>query len=148
MSPGRHLFFYNDSATTEIYTMRIDQVFERGNKRSLRTEAAEFQVQAAEAQVLDTIRTQLLQLRQGFYTAVLACENVRVAHENLDLTNDTERLIKTRVTAGDAPEWDLIKFQANKVQFQCDLSAARLAYQQAVRDVLTFMGATFPPGSS
>ena len=69
---------------------------------------------------------------------------MRVAQENIALTNDTERLIKTRVSAGDAPEWDLIKFQANKVQFQRDLAAARLAYQQAVRDVLTFMGAAFP----
>src|SRR5437764_4131739 len=143
-SPGRNLFSNSDSASNRLYTVRIDQVFERGNKRSLRTEAAEFQVQAAEAQVLDTIRTQLLQLRQAFYTAVLARENVRVAQENLDLTTATERLIKTRVSAGDAPEWDLIKFQASKVQFQRDLAAAHLAYQQAVRDVLTFVGATFP----
>ncbi len=143
-SPGRNLFSNSDSASNRLYTVRIDQVFERGNKRSLRTEAAELQVQAAEAQVLDTIRTQLLQLRQAFYTAVLARKNVGVAQENLDLTNDTERLIKTRVSAGDAPEWDLIKFQASKVQFQRDLVAAHLAYQQAVRDVLTFVGATFP----
>ncbi len=143
-APGKNLFSNSDSAANRVYTARIDQVFERGNKRSLRTEAAAFQVQAAEAQVLDTIRTQLLQLRQAFYMAVLARENVRVAQENLDLTNGTERLIKTRVSAGDAPEWDLIKFQASKVQFQRDLAAARLAYQQAVRDVLTFVGATFP----
>jgi outer membrane protein TolC len=146
-APGRNLFSNSDSAANRLYTFRLDQVFERGNKRALRTEAAEFQVQAAEAQVLDTIRTQLLQLRQAFYTAVLARENVRVAQENLDLTNDTERLIKTRVRAGDAPEWDLIKFQASKVQFQRDLVAAHLAYQQAVRDVLTFVGAT-PIGSA
>src|SRR6266702_807959 len=143
-APGRHVFSNSDSASNRLYTVRIDQVFERGNKRSLRTEAAELQVQAAEAQVLDTIRTQFLQLRQAFYTAVLARENVRVAQENLDLTTDTERLIKTRVSAGDAPEWDLIKFQAGKVQFQRDLAAAHLADQQAVRDVLTFVGATFP----
>ena len=73
---------------------------------------------------------------------------MRVASENLDLTHDTEHLITTRVRAGDAPEWDLIKFQANKVQFQRDLAAARLTSQQAVRDVLTFMGAAFPTGSS
>src|SRR2546426_5476874 len=147
-APGRNLFSNSDSASNRLYTVRLDQVFERGNKRSLRTEAAEFQVQAAEAQVLDTIRTQLLQLRQAFYMAVLARANVRVAQENIDLTNDTERLITTRVAAGDAPEWDLIKFQANKVQFQRDLAAASLAYQQAVRDVLTFIGAAFPPGGS
>jgi cobalt-zinc-cadmium efflux system outer membrane protein len=147
-SPGRHLFSNSDSASNRLYTVRLDQVLERGNKRSLRTEAAEFQVQAAEAQVLDTIRTQLLQLRQAFYTAVLARENVRVAQENIDLTNDTERLIKTRVSAGDAPEWDLIKFQVGKVQFQRDLATARLAYQHAVRDVLTSMGAAFSPRGS
>ena len=143
-APVRSLFSTSPTASNRLYTVRIDQVFERGNKRSLRTEAAELQVQAAEAQVLDTIRTQLLQLRQAFSTAVLARENVRVAQENLDLTTDTERLIHTRVRAGDAPEWDLIKFQASKVQFQRDLAAAHLAYQQAVRDVLTFVGATFP----
>ena len=75
---------------------------------------------------------------------MLARENVRVAQENLNLTNDTERLIKTRVSVGDAPEWDLIKFQTGKVQFQRDLAAARLAYQQAIRDVLMFIGATGP----
>jgi outer membrane protein, heavy metal efflux system len=50
-------------------------------------------------------------------------------------------LIKVRVNAGDAPEWDLIKFQANKVQFQRDLVSAQLDYQQAVRDVLNLLGA-------
>jgi len=143
-APVRSLFSTSPTASNRLYTVRIDQVFERGNKRALRTAAAEFQIQAAEAQVLDTIRTQILQLRQAFLMAVLARENVRVASENLDLTNDTERLIKARVTAGDAPGWDLIKFQANKVQFQRDLASARLAYQQAVRDVLTFIGAASP----
>jgi outer membrane protein, heavy metal efflux system len=140
-APGKHLVSNSTSAANRVYTVRLDQVLERGNKRGLRTEAASLQVQAAEAQVLDTVRTQLLQLRQAFYNAVLARENVRVASQNLDLTNDTERLIRVRVTAGDAPEWDLIKFQASKVQFQRDLAAASLAYQQAVRDVLTLLGA-------
>ena len=141
-APGRHLFSNSNSAANRTYTVRLDQVFERGNKRALRTAAAEYQIQAAEAQVLDTIRAQVLQLRQAFYTAVLARDNVRVARENLALTQETERLIKTRVTAGDAPEWDLIKFQASKVQFERDLVTARLLSQQAVRDVLTFIGAT------
>jgi outer membrane protein, heavy metal efflux system len=143
-APGRALVSNSNSAANRTYTARIDQVFERGNKRALHTVAAEFQVQAAEAQVVDTIRTQVLQLRQAFYTAVLSRDNVRVASENLALTQETERLIKTRVTAGDAPEWDLLKFQTNKVQFECDLVTARLLYQQAVRDVLTFVGVASP----
>src|SRR5262245_25857876 len=140
-APGKHLVSNSTSAANRLYTVRLDQVLERGNKRGLRTAAAALQVEAAEAQVLDTIRTQLWQLRQAFYNAVLARENVRVSRQNLDLTNDTERLIRVRVTAGDAPEWDLIKFQASKIQFQRDLTAASLAYQQAVSDVLTLLGA-------
>ncbi len=138
-NPGRNLTTDNPTASQRTYTFRIDQLVERGHKRTLRTEAAEFQVQAAEAQVLDTIRQQVLQLRQAFYTAVLARENVRVAVDNLTLTNDTERLIKVRVNVGDAPEWDLIKFQANKVQFQQDLVKAQLAYQQAASDLLALV---------
>ena len=140
-APGKYLVSNSPSAANRVYTARLDQVLERGNKRGLRTAAAASQVEAAEAQVLDTIRTQLWQLRQAFYNAVLARENVRVSRQNLDLTNDTERLIRVRVTAGDAPEWDLIKFQASKIQFQRDLTAASLAYQQAVSDVLTLLGA-------
>ena len=132
--------------TNRLFTVRLDQVFERGNKRALRTEAAEFQMQAADAQVLDATRLQLMQLRQAFSTALLARDNVRVAEENLGLTNDTERLITARVKAGDAPEWDLIKFQANQVQFQRDLTTTRLAYQQAVRDVLSVLGIPLVPG--
>jgi cobalt-zinc-cadmium efflux system outer membrane protein len=143
-APGRHLFSNSNSAANRTYTARLDQVFERGNKRALRTAAADLQVQAAEAQVLDTIRTQMLQLRQAFSTAVLSRDNVQVASENLALTQETERLITTRVTAGDAPEWDLLKFQVSKVQFERDLVTARLLYQQAVRDVLTIVGAGLP----
>src|SRR5262245_59244774 len=89
-APGRNLFSNSTSAANRTYTARLDQVFERGNKRALRTAAAELQVQAAEAQVLDIIRAQVLQLRQAFYTAVLARDNVRVARENLALSKDTE----------------------------------------------------------
>jgi cobalt-zinc-cadmium efflux system outer membrane protein len=138
-NPGRNLTTDGPTASQRTYTWRLDQLIERGRKRQLRTEAADFQLQAAEAQVLDTIRTQRLQLRQTFYTAVLARENVRVAVENLDLTTATERLIQVRVNAGDAPAWDLIKFQANKVQFQRDLVTAQLAYQQAARDLLALV---------
>jgi outer membrane protein, heavy metal efflux system len=138
-NPGRNLTTDNPTASQRTYTWRLDQLIERGRKRQLRTEAADFQLQAAEAQVLDTIRTQRLQLRQTFYIAVLARENVRVAVENLDLSNATERLIRVRVNAGDAPAWDLIKFQANKVQFQQDLVKAQLAYQQAASDLLALL---------
>src|SRR5262249_8264833 len=140
--PLRQIFSTNSNvAANKFYTLRFDQVFERGNKRELRTAAADFQLRAAEAQVLDATRQQMLQLKQAFTGAVLARENVRVANENLYLINSTEQLIRLHVSTGDTAEWDLIKFQPNRVQYQRDLVSAQLTYQQSTRDLLNLMGA-------
>jgi len=138
-----HNLFSTDSnnAANRVYTYRFDQILERGEKRRLRADAADFQLQAAEAQVLDATRQQVFQLKQAFYTAVLARENLRVADENLYLANNTEQLIKLHVDTGDTAEWELTKFQANNVQYQRDLISAQLSYQQSVRDVLNLLGA-------
>jgi cobalt-zinc-cadmium efflux system outer membrane protein len=139
-NPLSHLITETGTAANRFYTIRYDQIFERGGKRELRTEVADLQLKASEAQVLDTIRQQGFQLKQAFYTAVLARENLRTADENLYLTRGTEQLIKLHVTAGDTAEWDLIKFQAGIVQFQRDLVTSQLSYQQSVRDLLNLMG--------
>ena len=138
-----HNVFSTDSntAANRVYTYRFDQILERGDKRRLRTEAAGFQLLAAEAQVLDATRQQMFQLKQAFYTAVLARENLRVADENLYLINNTEQLIKLHVDAGDTAEWELTKFQVNRAQYQRDLILAQLSYQQSARDVLNLLGA-------
>jgi outer membrane protein TolC len=131
----------SNTAANRVYTFRYDQILERGNKRQLRTEVAESQLKAAEAQLLDVVRQQLFQLKQVFYTAVLARENLRVADENIYLINSTEQLIKLHVDTGDTAEWELIKFQTNRVQYQRDLLAAQLTYQQSARDLLNLLGA-------
>ncbi len=139
--PIREIISTNPNvAANKFYTLRYDQIFERGDKRKLRTQAADLQVKAAEAQVLDATRQQLFQLKQAFYSAVLARENLRVADENLYLINSTEQLIKLHVETGDVAEGELIKFQSNKVQYQRDLVSSQLAYQQAARDVLNILG--------
>jgi len=131
----------SNSAANRTYTFRYDQIIERGDKRKLRTEAADLQLKVAEAQVLDATRQQLFALKQAFYNAVLARDNLRVADENLYLINSTEQLIKLHVETGDVAEGELIKFQSNKVQYQRDLVSSQLAYQQAARDVLNILGA-------
>ncbi|HKV39908.1 MAG TPA: TolC family protein [Blastocatellia bacterium] len=138
--PLSHLITDSGTAANRFYTVKYDQIIEMGGKRRLRTEAADFQLKAAEAQLLDALRQQKFQLKQAFYNAVLARENFRVATENLSLANSTEHLIKVHVDTGDSPQWDLIKFQAGKVQFQQDLETDRLQYQQAVRDLYNVMG--------
>src|SRR5215510_8255217 len=70
-----------DAGANPVYTFRFDQILERGGKREFRTAAADEQLKASEAQMLDAIRTQMFQLRRAFTTAILARENLKLAEE-------------------------------------------------------------------
>src|SRR5438270_4044929 len=68
-----------DAGANPVYTFRLDKIWERGGKRELRIEQADFQLKATEAQMLDAVRTQIFQLRQAFTAATLARENLLLA---------------------------------------------------------------------
>ena len=129
----------NGAANTS-YTVEVDQLIERGGKRELRTEQANLSMKAAEAQVQDALRQQLFQLRQAFFTAVLARENLRVAQENLDHFDRTENLLFVQVKEGYSAGVDLKRVQLQRLQFQRDVATGGQSYQQAVRDVLNLIG--------
>src|SRR5262249_62410451 len=120
----------------------LSYVYERGGKLELRTRVAEDQIGVAEAQVLDALRLQLGQLRQGYLGAVLGHANLLVAFQNRESLDNTERLLRSRVRLGESAAGDLIRFQASRPQFETDLTTARIAYESAVRDVLNLLGAT------
>src|SRR5437870_5178640 len=59
---GSYPRFFNtnpDAGANPVYTLRIDKIWERGGKRELRTAVADAQLQASEAQMLDSVRTQI-----------------------------------------------------------------------------------------
>src|SRR5262245_736834 len=86
----RDLFRTNLNTSAETtYTIRYEQLLERGGKREIRTEQADYQLNAGEAQLLDAARTQLYQLRQAFTVAALSRENLSLAEaarQQYDLT--------------------------------------------------------------
>jgi cobalt-zinc-cadmium efflux system outer membrane protein len=129
-----------NGAANTTYTVEVDQLIERGGKRQIRSEQADLSKKAAEAQVQDAFRQQLFQLRQAFFTAVLARENLRVAQENLDHFNRTENLLFVQVKEGYSAGVDLKRIQLQRLQFQRDVAMGGQSYQQAVRDVLNFIG--------
>ena len=141
--PKRFLVENNTiSASQRSFTFEFDLPIETGGKRHKRINNAQSQIEAAEAQVLDAIRTQLFQMKSAYYSAVLARENARVAAEVLESVDATEKLVKRQVGAGNIPEAQLITLQANRIQFEQALITAQLAYEQSIRDLLNFMGAT------
>ncbi len=146
----RELIHTNDEngAANTSYTVEVDQLIERGNKRALRSQQADLNTKAAEAQVRDALRQQLFQLRQAFFTAVLARENLRVAKESLEHFDRTENLLIVQVKEGYSAGVDLKRVQLQRLQFQRDVATAGQSYQQSLRDVLNLIGQGDAPSAA
>jgi cobalt-zinc-cadmium efflux system outer membrane protein len=129
-----------DAGANPVYTMRLDTIVERGGKRELRTTAAEEQLQAAEAQVADAIRTELFQLRRSFATATLARENVKLAETVEQQYSQTEKLTLAKVDQGDIARVEMYRVGAGRLQYQQAVLQARTAYVSAVHDVVNSLG--------
>ena len=137
-----------NGAANTTYTVEVDQLIERGGKRELRSRQSDLNTKAAEAQVQDALRQQLFQLRQSFFTAVLARENLHVAQENLDHFDRTENLLFVQVKEGYSAGVDLKRVQLQRLQFQRDVASSGQTYQQAVRDVLNLVGQGDAPSAA
>src|SRR5215469_6947581 len=106
----------SNAGAQPTYTFRFDKITERGGKRELRTEQADFQIKTAEAQMLDAIRIQLFQLRQAFGNAILARENLKLGEETERQYGQTERLTQVRLENGDVPPFELYRVRAGRLQ--------------------------------
>ncbi len=106
-------------------TLRIDQPFERGDKRELRMDAAEGLEQAARADSLDLLRTQLAQLRSAYYDLKQAEEKVAVLGENAQLFSRTLAAAQVRLKAGDLAAADVAKVQVDHERAQNDARSAQ-----------------------
>src|SRR5215468_7907559 len=110
--------FFNDlfrtdplTAAETTYTVRYDQLIERGGKRELRTELANYQLKACEAQLLDAARTQLYQLQEDFTNAALARDNLLLAEATKQEYDQTIRVTEARVENGDLARVELFRAQ-------------------------------------
>jgi cobalt-zinc-cadmium efflux system outer membrane protein len=130
-----------NAGANPVYTFQVLETLERGGKRQLRTRQATSQVEAARAQVLDTFRMQLFQLRQAFAAAILARENLQLAQLTNQQYEQTERLTQTRVDNGDAAPVELYRVRSGRLQYRQAMLQARTAYQQALRDMRNLFGA-------
>ena len=128
----------------------LSVLVERGGKRTLRSRLADEQVGVAEAQVLDTLRLQVFQLRQAFLGALLARANLEVAFANRQSLDRTEALLRRQWRDGAVPEGDLLRFQASRLPFEADITAGAQAYAAGVAAVAALLGedaAAVQPGA-
>src|SRR5262249_25642957 len=138
----RDLFRTNTETSAETtYTIRYDQLIERGGKRELRAELADYQLKAGEAQLLDAARAQIYQLRQAFTTAELSRENLLLAEAAKQQYDLTVKLTDAKVENGDLARVELYRAQVAALPYQKAVQQARTNYQQATLDILNLLGA-------
>ena len=131
------LDYLNNNAQFDI---GVGYLFERGKKRQHRLQAAKDQTAVTTAQISDNERTLTFNVASQFIAAVLAQANVQLADTNLMSFQQTVDISDERFKAGAMSEGDLLKIKLQMLQFQTDVSAAKLARVQALASLRQLLG--------
>jgi outer membrane protein, heavy metal efflux system len=125
---------------TQQFDIGIGYLFERGHKRQRRLQAARDQTAVTRAQVTDAERTLAFNVGQQFVSVLLAESTLQFALQDLKGFQQTVDISEAQLKAGYIGEGDYLKIKLQLLQFQTDVSSARLAKVQALVGLREFLG--------
>src|ERR1700733_9277177 len=125
---------------TQQFDIGIGYLFERGHKRQRRLQAARDQTAVTRAQVTDAERTLAFNVGQQFVSVLLAESTLQFALQDLKGFQQTVDIGEAQLKAGYIGEGDYLKIKLQLLQFQTDVSSARLAKVQALVGLREFLG--------
>jgi cobalt-zinc-cadmium efflux system outer membrane protein len=144
-SPGAfNADYINQSA---VYDLGLSYLIERGKKRQHRLGAAKDQTAVTSAQVADDERTLTFNVASQFISAVLAQADLDLAEKDLASFQQTVEISQASFRAGAMSGGDLLKIKLQLLQFQMDVSAAKLARVQALASLRQLLGYESVPES-
>lgn len=118
----------------------IGYLFERGKKRQHRLQAARDQTQVVRDQASDTERNLTFNVAQQFVAALVAESTLSFAQQDLDSFQKTVDISNDRYKGGAMSEGDFLKIKLQLLQFQTDVSSAKLAQIQALAALRQLLG--------
>jgi cobalt-zinc-cadmium efflux system outer membrane protein len=122
------------------FDLGLGYTFERGRKRQHRLQAAKDQTAATISTVADNERQLVFNVSQQFVAVLLAQSTIDFTQQDLDSFQKTVDISELRYKAGDMSEGDLLKIKLQMLQFQTDVSTAKLAKVQALTGLRQFLG--------
>lgn len=126
------------------YAFQFSRLFERGNKRQYRLETARANTSQTAAQLNDTIRQAILQVRTAFVHMLFAKQSLELARANLaDYRHEVE-IASDRYKAGDLGKLDFERLDLQLGSFESDTANDEIALQQASAQLQTLMGIAIP----
>ena len=132
---------------TAVYDLGLSYLIERGKKRQHRLGAAKDQTAVTTAQVSDNERTLTFNVALQFISALLAQSQLDLAEKDLASFQQTVDISQASFNAGSMSGGDLLKIKIQMLQFQMDVSAAKLARVQALASLRQLLGYESVPES-
>jgi cobalt-zinc-cadmium efflux system outer membrane protein len=133
-------FSNDDLDLAQQFDLGLSYLFERGHKRQSRLQAARDQTAVTRAQVTDAERTLAFNVGQQFVSVLLAESTLQFALEDLKSFQTTVDISESQFKAGAISEGDYLKIRLQFLQFQTDVSSARLAKAQALIGLRELLG--------
>jgi cobalt-zinc-cadmium efflux system outer membrane protein len=125
---------------TAQFDLGVSYLFERGKKRQHRLRAARDITAQTRSLVADSERGLAFSVASGFINVELAESTLALAQQDLQSFQNTVEIAQARYNAGDIGESDLLKIKLQMLQFQTDVSAAKLARVQGLSDLRQLLG--------
>lgn len=133
-------FNADDINNTQQFDIGVSYLFERGGKRHRRIDAARDATAVTRFQVSDAQRGLIFNVTQQFIAVQLAESNLDIAQKDLDSFQQTSNIADYQYKAGAISEGDLLKIKLQLLQFQTDVSSAKLAKVQALAALRQMLG--------
>jgi cobalt-zinc-cadmium efflux system outer membrane protein len=118
----------------------LGYLFERGKKRQHRLKAAQDQTMVVRSQVSDNERQVVFNVGQQFVEVLLAESTLEFAQLDMESFQKTVDISNERFRVGDMSEGDFLKIKLQLLQFQSDVSAAKLAKLQSLAALRQLLG--------
>ena len=128
----------------DAYAFQFSRLFERSNKREYRLETARATTSETAAQVEDSVRQTVLQVRTAFVHMLFAKQSLELAKANLaDFRHEVE-IANDRYKAGDLGRLDFERLDLQLGSFESDAANDEISLQQASAQLQTLMGVASP----
>lgn len=125
---------------TAQFDLGVSYLFERGKKRQHRLKAARDETALTRAQVADNARSLTFNVASQFINVELAESTLALAIQDLKSFQNTVDIGEARYKAGDISQDDLLKIKLQMLQFETDVSTAKLARVQGLSDLRQLLG--------
>jgi outer membrane protein, heavy metal efflux system len=133
--------FSNDNLSeVQQFDLGVGYLFERGKKRQHRLQAARDATAVTTAQVSDDERMLIFNVTQQFVSVLLAESTLQFAELDLKSFQNTVDISAVQYKSGYISEGDYLKIKLQLLQFQTDVSSARLARVQALISLREALG--------